>query len=333
MHIFIDESGSFIPGSPIDSWCVVAAYVVPERSRKKVEDVLVRTKKEVCGTVIGECKLKEFKEAQLLRFLNKLAEMEGVLYCSATDPGRQSKDDVSSHLAGQVSGIVKHKDKMIHEKARLGIQQLADRFATLSPQLYLQLATQWDLVFNLIGSACLYFVQRNPAALGHFRWRTDEKNEGKSLFEESFRDLAAPMNQAKSIDNPYMALIGADYSHFERFRLVGGVPSYLNDVYGLNVKDGFDIKKVMREDFKFVESSAVIGVQIVDLLASGLRRCLRLEFDDNDGIAAALGSLMVQRQVNEVPISLMSLKINAGTVGSAERPVFIFRNNQRQMLL
>lgn len=30
MHIFLDESGSFVTGPQRGSWCVVAAYVVPE---------------------------------------------------------------------------------------------------------------------------------------------------------------------------------------------------------------------------------------------------------------------------------------------------------------
>jgi hypothetical protein len=333
MHIYIDESGTFIPGSPAGSWCVVAAYVVPERSRRKAEAVLSKAKVAIGGVATREYKLKDFSEKHYANFLSDLGRLEGILYCTATDASAQTVADVKHHLARQVEGITKHKSKLIHEVVRSGVQNLADRFAKLSPQLYLQLTAQFDLVFRVIGSTSLYFAQRLPSALGNFRWRTDEKNEGVSVFENSFRDFAAPMNQAKSIDDPQIALIGADYSHFEKFRLKNGIPTYFKDVYGLELESGFDVGKVMRDDFAFVDSKSSPGVQIVDLLSSGIRRCLRGEFTDNDGIATALGRLMVQWRKGEFPIHLFSLGTTGFTTGAAERAVRIFERTERAMLI
>ncbi len=78
-------------------------------------------------------------------------------------------------------------------------------------------------------------------------------------------------------------------------------------MYGLEVESGFNIAKVMHEDFEFVDSAHHLGVQIGDLLASGLRRCLRGGFTDNAAAATALGQLLVEAPEGEPPIVLLTL--------------------------
>jgi|LakWasMet22_HOW5_FD_contig_21_185396_length_1170_multi_5_in_0_out_0_1 hypothetical protein len=82
-------------------------------------------------------------------------------------------------------------------------------------------------------------------------------------------------------------------------------------MYGIEIDDGDDRKlnvgQFVREDVRFVDSKTDAGVQIADLLASGLRRCLRGQFADNEYVASLIGSLMVQREYNNVPVQLISL--------------------------
>lgn len=331
MFIYLDESGSFVPAEGAGAWCTVAAYAIPERSRRDLEVVLATSKKKILGHSNGECKLKDFSEAQYLAFLNDLSKLEGLLFCTAVDAGRQTAADIKNHLVGQVQGILRHKDKIISDEARRGLQDYADKFSGMPPQLYLQLTAQYETVFSVLRGAKLYFVQRVPSALGNFRWRVDQKNTGQSVFEESFMVFSAAMAAARSHSDPDGMLRGADYSHFERFRFAEGTPTYMKELYGVTMREAFDVGKVMRENFEFVDSKESLGVQVSDLLASGVRRCLRGGFTNNGAVAHSLGALMVAGRHDKFPVELISLA-NAGPADEIETVLRVMRANIRPMI-
>jgi hypothetical protein len=87
----------------------------------------------------------------------------------------------------------------------------------------------------------------------------------------------------------------------------GKAPDYLQKEYGLPEMDGFDLGKILRHEMTFVDSQSSEGVQVADLLASGLRRLLRGQFQDNRRVATALGKLMLQNRRGEHPICLVAL--------------------------
>ena len=75
-------------------------------------------------------------------------------------------------------------------------------------------------------------------------------------------------------------LEGANYSWFGRFNIPEGEePKHLQDVYDIALRDEDDRKleigQLVREDVEPIGFKAILGVQVSDLLASGLRRCLR----------------------------------------------------------
>jgi hypothetical protein len=92
----------------------------------------------------------------------------------------------------------------------------------------------------------------------------------------------------------------------------GEEPDYLEKVYGIPLQDGFNIGKIMRDDFQFVDSKMELGVQIADLLSAGFRRCLRGGFEENKSIAKLLGTLLVHDLKKDFPVCL---------VGFTEHPI------------
>ncbi len=118
-------------------------------------------------------------------------------------------------------------------------------------------------------------------------------------------------------------LEGADYAAFKRFDyLEDQVPTYPKDTYGIDIgrTDVTNIGKLIHEDFQFVDSAANYGVQIADLLASGLRRCLRQRFDKSRRAAHLLGKLMLQGERNKPPVKLLGFsedepKVTHGVAG------------------
>ncbi|MEJ6020740.1 DUF3800 domain-containing protein [Ramlibacter sp. PS4R-6] len=296
MNIYVDESGTFTadaarPGS----WCVVAAYVSPETDRRKIEDLMRSMRRQYGGG--REVKISDLPEPVYLQFLRDLARLNGLLFAVAIDVGLHDRPTISAHQAGQVTKVVEHIDKMIYPEGRAGVQNLADEIAALPLQLYTQLQCQLQLFHAVLRLAPVYFVQRFPGTLSAFRWRLDRKDTVPTPFEQAFRHILPAILQTMSMRDPMIQLIGANYRHMARFEFPDGrPPEYLKDAYGIEVESGLDVGKIVREDFKFVDSAAISGVQIADLCASGIRRLFRNKLSESKKAAALLGANMLQTE-------------------------------------
>lgn len=337
MNIFVDESGSFVDAPKAGSWNSVAAYMSPESDRKHVRRLLSSLKRSVGAAAASEIKLKHVPEKQYFRFLQGLSKLSGALYAVATDSGLNQAAAVATHQAVQTAKVVEHKDKMIHQSGRDGVQALSDRIGALAPQLYVQMHCQVNLIEAILHSGVLYFVQRKPRSLGAFRWRIDQKNSTKTEYETAFQQVLPAFLQSISIRDPMPMLIEADYSSFNRFNWAPDEkPTYLKDTYGIEVMEeesALNVGMVVRENLQFVDSKSNPGVQIADLLASGIRRCLRYEFTDNETAASLLGQIMVQNYKGKLPMQLLGFSEAQPVVDeNAGQMVKIMERKARAML-
>lgn len=332
MFIYVDESGTFVKAPTRGSWNVVAALVVPEGTRKPIGELLRRLKVSAGRSSADELKLKDLTEGQVRDFIDNLARLNATLYASCIDSGLEDAQSASAHRQGQVDKILANAPKMIYPEGRASIEDLAGRVGRLSDQLYTQMVVQMDVLDQVYRASTLYYVQRVPATLSTFRWRIDEKNSNRPVFEETMRHMAPPLLQAKSLREPVMFLEGADYSHFERsFRFAPGeMPTYMDEP-GAKPKSGSNLGNILR-DFAFVRSNEVDGVQVVDLLASTLRRVLRDEFEDTMGMATTLGRLTVQRETPQPSIHLISISEEKLALGHAADAVRRMTRSTRPML-
>jgi hypothetical protein len=281
---------------------------------------------------LDEVKLKDLSEANLKRFLSELGKLEGALFISAIDLGHQDPQAVLAHQKKQVESVRANRPNMLYEEGRASIDDLSGRLERLSPQLYTQMVAQIDLLDQVFRMATLYYVQRLPATLSSFKWRMDEKNSARPLFEQTLTHMAPALIQAKSLRDPGIHVEGFDYSHFEkRFRNApADIPAYLQEAAGHTIKSAVNLGAVMR-DSNFVRSHDVPGVQVADLLASAWRRVLRGEFEDNQGVAHLLGRLTVQRQTPNPSIHLMSLGEERMAGGAVYRAALIAQQSARPM--
>jgi hypothetical protein len=192
---------------------------------------------------------------------------------------------------------------------------------------------QIALLDQVFRAATLYFSQRVPATLGSFRWRIDQKDETNPLFEQTMRHLAPGFLQARSIRNPAIFVEEFDYRHFDRsFRLpIDRIPRHLQESSDSKIATASDLSKVFG-DVLFVRSHDVPGVQIVDLLASGVRRALRHGFTDNLSIVRRIGSLMVQRPTAESAFHLITLGEDAYASGYIYELLKLVEASARRMI-
>ncbi|HRF53656.1 MAG TPA: DUF3800 domain-containing protein [Aquimonas sp.] len=309
MHIYIDESGVFRVAEHDNAWCVVAALVVPEPVARRIAQLLIPYKLACGKRYDEEVKLGELTDDQIMSFLGKLSELDCTVYCVASEMSLVTEEQAHRHQAEQVAKITQHIDKMKYAEGRAGLQKLADDVSQLSPQLYMQLVCQAILVKEVIDRGILYHVQRTPKCLRRFRWRIDQKNTSKSLFEVSFEKIAPSLLQSMALSEPYYACTDFDYSAMNEFVYTEeNAPTYLRDTYGLQIDavGGLNIGKILRTDMGFPDSLSEPGIQAVDLVASSIGRLLRGRFADEDRFARALGRLMVQNLRGEFPIRLVS---------------------------
>lgn len=285
----------------------MVAVVAPESSRRQIADLVARLRQSN-GAHRGEIKLPDLGERRYVEFLDGLLRIELALFATATDASLNTHDLVHRHRTAHVEDVRSNVPRMIHEGGRAGTVHLANQLESLPDQLYVQLLCQVNLLHDVLARGINYYAQRRPAALREFRWRIDQKNTSKTTFEDAFEKVAPPLLQARSIREPVAWVRGFDYRHFEAYEFKDGeAPDYLQREYGLPPMEGFNVQKLLRENLRFVDSNESDGVQVADLLASGLRRALRHAFDDPFGVASRLGRLMVENVKGRQSVNLISL--------------------------
>jgi len=292
-----------------------------------------RLKTSTFGASASEVKLQELTEDAYLKFITDLANLNVVVFCTATDAGLNTTDSVVVHQKNQTQEILRHLDRMKYEGGRQGVVLMATQLEKLSVQLYVQLICQIDLMFDVVSRVITYFAQHSPNALREFRWRVDQKNSSRTDFEDAFEKLSPALLQTMSMDKPLMMVKGFDYSRMSQYEFEDGkVPEYLKQDYGIEVQNALNIQKLVRGDIKFMDSANSLGIQTADLVVSGIRRCLRKQFSNNNTAAALLGKLMLQAKHNCPSLNLISFADEVALESGTASIVKTMSANSKRML-
>ncbi|MCO8312548.1 DUF3800 domain-containing protein [Pseudomonas mandelii] len=337
MHIFIDESGSFTFTPKPHAWSTICAVVILDEAMEAAENALKDFKAENGVAPTDELKLgKGVDEMSYFRLLVRFERLNCTLYGLATNAHLNTPEAVSDHKSSSADALVKYIDKMVHQCAREGIKSVSDQVRRLSNQLYIQFTCQIMLMHSVVSQAVNYYAQYSPESLAAFVWRVDQKEPSrKTKYEEVFENLSPGYLQTMSLDDPMPRVQGFDYSHMVRYDVPEGEqPTYLKDDYNIevNLDDVLDIQKLIREDIQFVNSKDDFGVQLADLLAGGLKRCLRREFKDNLRAAAFLGRLMINRGRGKHPVLLLTLGQEDVLDQSTVKLINMMKRQQRRMI-
>ncbi|HEY0924230.1 DUF3800 domain-containing protein [Rheinheimera pacifica] len=336
MEISIDESGTFVnKGAKEGSWCVVTAFVMPEIEKRNVREALRQLKVKSGFVYNQEIKLYQLDEQRYFEFIQKLTKTTCTVFSVATDSYFNDDIVVSAHRDAQVRGVANGIPSMKYQGGKDALKLLSEQLKSVSPQLYSQLTCQILLMRAFLERSINYYVQRQPKTLRCFKWRVDGKQmKHKTDFEDAFEKYAPGLLQTFSLEKPVAILDWCDYSSMSEFIYeAGDIPNYLVERFPhLANETALDIQKIIRKDIEFVDSRYDVGIQIADLLASGLRRLLRAEYADNEKAASLLGSLFVQAPEQELPIKLVSFSGNNYFCGVTADLLSILTKNSRQML-
>jgi len=334
MNIYIDESGTFVNASKVGAWNAVAALAVPEAADEKIVQLLSQLRVANGHEAEKETKLNELTEDTYIQFIEKLSGLNVVVFSTATDAGLNTTNIVKEHQHHQVREVLRHIDKMKYEGGRQSVLLMASQLSKLPPQLYVQLLCQINLMFDVVSRVITYYVQRDSGSLAEFRWRVDQKNISRTDFEDAFEKLSPPLLQTRSMSEPLLMVNGFDYSCLSQYEFENNeMPDYLKDVYGIEVEAGINIHKLIRGNIKFMDSKDSPGIQAVDLVVSGIRKCLRRQFSDNDKAATTLGRLMLQAKYNAPPLNLITFDNDRPVTIESARLVRMMSRNCKRMFM
>lgn len=289
MHIFIDESGTFTLASEPGAWCVVAAYVIGSRNRVAAEGALYALKARACRRSTDEIKRRDVSEADYIQFLEDLSAKDGFLVSVATDAG--GNIGAAESQMEQVRLIREAIDGLKAPKEKLEAEALVVAMEALSPQLYVEIICRMHLTWLVVNVGVAHYVRIEPQTLWCMDWCFDAKGGAGAAFEKAHGPLMAGLAGEMSRAHPMPFVAGADYSNFGRFIRGGAAALRPTNPRQTRADVMVDAQRVYRERQTFVDSARSPGVQIADLLVSGIAALLRGKFSDQKRAARCLGRL------------------------------------------
>lgn len=309
MYIYIDESGQFIPLNKARSRAAaVVALVVPGGQRVALVREFKKTKKRLRPRTL-ELKGSSLSEWEAAEILAMLGKYDLILEAVVLDVGQHYDDDVTRFKLQQSEKLLEH---ITREHQPTLIQQLLEtqvRLAGLPNQLFIQAFCMFELLSRLLETATIYYSQRAPQQLGRFHWRVDAKSQSLTTVERLWTLLLLPIIYTRSLERPMGMIPGGDYSFFGRFDAAPDPDDPPRRGYYRT-----DLKRVFREDLRFLDSKDDLGLQIADIVAAILTRALNGTLQESGW--RGLGRILVRRAEQTVHLIALSPDVRQPTTES-----------------
>jgi len=306
VHIFIDESGQFIPLDGAKSRAAATVGLVVPSSMQGALRRSFRKLKQRLGASGGEIKGASLSETDAAQVIALLQQYDVILEAVVVDAGEYRDLDITDFKVRQADRLMLH---ITREHQPTLIQELVTSQETMKalPNVLMAVRpagqrrgiarrmTQW-----LLETATMYYAQRRPTELGSFVWRVDAKDASITPMENLWTSLIPPLIMAKTTMSPMGMIPGADYSFLERFDSapVDGSAPIPGHYYT-------DITRVLRDDFALTPSEDDLGLQMADICAAILTRALNGTLQPPGW--QSLGSLFVRRERQTVRLIALSL--------------------------
>jgi hypothetical protein len=294
MHIYIDESGSFIaPSAPRSKMSGVAAVIVPSGRREKLFKEYVRLRKLIAPGE-DEPKGSRLGEREVAAVLDLLRRHGARVQACVIDVGSHHDTDITLFKESQAAGLKVGLTPSHPEWVVKHVEALSAAILRLPNQLFVQAFATICLIHYLLRTVTLYYSQIAPRELGRFEWTVDAKGSSVTPYEQTWKTVSLPLLQQMSIQEPLAMLEGGNYQHFRRFdkALHPGLAAQISDRGDFN-HVGIDIETILSEHFRFADSRKVPGLQLADIVASTITRAFNRSIQPKAW--RMLGPLMINR--------------------------------------
>jgi len=334
MKVYIDESGIFSPVDKANAWATVGALAVPESSMPGLTNAL-RDLKKALG-VDNENEIKnprpDSSKSCFINFLKKLKSLNCTLHVATTNCGLLKEHELVEHRKGNIQGLINFKEQQrsvlsaeLFEKTSQHVDSIVSTLEKLSHQDYVQCVMQSYLLSMMIEKVIYFYSLKNPKTLSSFSWVIDQKNEEKSKFQLTYQNIMPGLVEVNSVKRKKVMpkSLKTNYSYLEKsfcpedIRIDDMSVEYYKKTHNKDITPfrdnlaAIDYFKIFNEDMHFSESKGNVGLEVADLLVSSINRCLKGNFSNNEKMAKALGSLLLNSpRINEKAISMMILTNN-----------------------
>jgi uncharacterized protein DUF3800 len=311
MHIFVDESGNFVP-PPRNRphMCCVATLAVPDSRLDDLETLHARLLAD-WNPSSGELKGRNLTERNFQRILTALAGLDVVPTIVAIDMMLQSEDVTTAHRMGQAARL---RESVVGAEFlpsfRQSAYELAVRLETLSNQLYVQSSIQTKAIARALRVSPMHYAQTEPSTLGSFVWRIDAKDRTIQECEKLWSDLLKPMLQTVFVDEPMLFVRDKRFDYSAMDRLQG--PDFETPAHILaarpNLGGGPRVASDLRplvKDLAFEDSKACPGIQFADVIASAFCRACNGRLKPRGW--ERLGGLLVRHPKDRQAVSYWSM--------------------------
>lgn len=176
MHIFLDESGTFV-GYQKGSISVVGALVIPDSNLRRLRRKFARIRPSLLKEG-GEVKSRLLGERDVNRVVHLLATREAIFEVTALDLGLHTEAGVLA-FRQKLAAETRAKLAIFPEPLRGKVAEAIDYLDAMTPQLFLQALMTFELIHRVICHTILYFSQQRPYELASFTWVVDGKDRAK----------------------------------------------------------------------------------------------------------------------------------------------------------
>lgn len=330
MHIFIDESGTFVCDAEKKySISAVGALVIPTSSMKGFEKLYGRLRRKL-PLDKGEVKGKQLSENQVCEVAAILKKVGAIYEVVTIDMGIHTEEGLQLHKARQSGKFTANLTSEHHPNVVKKVGELRQQLEAMPLQLYVQSVAMGELVYNTLKNADLYHAFRMGSELGEYHWIIDAKELSKvTPWEEWWSLVILPMLESKSFREPLIGVEGGDYRWHDRFKIE--LSEYKKQfVKNPKKSNFFDLRPVMTEDFRF-SSEPEFGLEAVDIMTNTVRRSMSGNFKRHGWLA--IPPLMVHRKDQYFSfISLMQEEDSSSSRFPYMKVIRDFRSGGRTMV-
>src|SRR5690348_11199758 len=162
MHIFIDESGTFMPQLvPKPKVSAVGALIVPSAHVDDVRDEYRKLRRQF-GKEEKEIKGSKLTERQAARVISLLRSHDVIFDACVIDIGHHTPEKIESFRNLQAQKISDQLRPEYHPSVLDAVERMRDLSLELSDQLFVQSILTIMLIERVLETATMYYAQRIP---------------------------------------------------------------------------------------------------------------------------------------------------------------------------
>lgn len=276
MHIYVDESGTFLrPPAGRRNLACVGALVVPEARRQELAGRFDRLKRQwdVNG---AEVKGSSLVEPEIAAAIELLIRCECLFFVTATEMSVNEDAEVSRYQQSEAAALTADLPPTAHPELIKQVTGLRVTFEGMASQLFVQTVLLTDLLKKVIDLASLHFAMTAPAELAAFHWMIDGKDVTKTKCEAAWELIAGGLIQSRTIASPGLMAAEGDYSHFQKFFTTDqDWPKHLPRPNAKSSRGKIiSLSKILHESMTFGDSKSDAGLQLADITTNAFRRAM-----------------------------------------------------------